>query len=321
MTLDRNSKEKLIVDLLTRRGEYMTARDIAESIYGKGKHQSIVFSKLEEMVKARQLCKAGVRQPFYYGIPSSISNTPSNSSISNEPTMRSPQNKVLYGNILFEKANNYYNLIRNDSHARYLSWEHCYSFFYENRQAASSGSRSIACLHLAWYLASWGMLRNSFLMQKDYLIHMDVVDLLFSNDYSDLFGASINVLSNEDNIDRIFILANKIRIAYAQYAREFNSDVSDTLITKVLLGTLGCVPAYDRFFKDGLRITEVASSNFTKDSIRSLVNFYNQNSALYGEYSLFINKQHVYPPMKIIDMCFWQIGKESNADKIQINDD
>jgi hypothetical protein len=28
---------------------------------------------------------------------------------------------------------------------------------------------------------------------------------------------------------------------------------TDTLISKVMLGTLGCIPAYDRYFVDGLK--------------------------------------------------------------------
>lgn len=84
------------------------------------------------------------------------------------------------------------------------------------------------------------------------------------------------------------------------------------LVTKVLLGTLGCVPAYDRFFKDGLRITEIASSSFTKESLRSLINYYNLNYVLFGKISFKINQKMNYPPMKIIDMCFWQIGYESS---------
>src|SRR5260370_38140615 len=62
----------------------------------------------------------------------------------------------------------------NDCHEWLRSWDHCYSFFqsgFDDDERAS--------LHLAFYLASWGMYRGrSFLIQKDYLIHLDVVKKL-----------------------------------------------------------------------------------------------------------------------------------------------
>lgn len=163
-------------------------------------------------------------------------------------------------------------------------------------------------------LSQLGMLRNSFLMQKDYLIHMGVIELIFSREFSSLLSTPIDGYINnpEDYINKVFALAERIRDVYTPFAQEYKAEITDTLVTKVLLGTLGCVPAYDRFFKDGLRITEIASSSFTKESLRSLINYYNLNYVLFGKISFKINQKMNYPPMKIIDMCFWQIGYESS---------
>ena len=43
-------------------------------------------------------------------------------------------------------------------------------------------------LNLYAYLASWGMLRNSFLMQKDYLFSKPVVEILCKDKYSNLIS-------------------------------------------------------------------------------------------------------------------------------------
>jgi hypothetical protein len=55
-----------------------------------------------------------------------------------------------------------------DRYDRLRSWDHCYKFFqggFEDNELAS--------LHLAFYLASWGMYRgSSFLLDKDYLVHL-----------------------------------------------------------------------------------------------------------------------------------------------------
>ena len=53
-------------------------------------------------------------------------------------------------------------------------------------------------------------------------------------------------LSQEYYADRIMKLSESITEAYVA------SDAgipTDTLLTKILLGTVGCVPAYDRYFK------------------------------------------------------------------------
>ncbi|WP_422122349.1 hypothetical protein DHX103_11105 [Planococcus sp. X10-3] len=59
----------------------------------------------------------------------------------------------------------YFQLLANDPHHRYKSWEHNYLFFRENHKHLDDEKISDhASLHLAFYLASWGMLRGgSFL--------------------------------------------------------------------------------------------------------------------------------------------------------------
>lgn len=61
----------------------------------------------------------------------------------------------------------YFNETIKDSHGRYLSWCHCYNAFKENRSNRDEKTVDYLALHLAFYLASWGMYRgSSFLLQK-----------------------------------------------------------------------------------------------------------------------------------------------------------
>ncbi len=70
-----------------------------------------------------------------------------------------------------DKIISFYDLMAEDEHHRYKSWEHCFSYF-DKKEIDTN----IACLHLAFYLAIWGMYRgSSFLLWKDYLIHIEVV--------------------------------------------------------------------------------------------------------------------------------------------------
>jgi hypothetical protein len=68
-------------------------------------------------------------------------------------------------------------------------------------------------LHLAFFLASWGMYRgSSFLLQKDYTIHRPVVRLLRSPELRILRGATTPILKR--HFEKILYLQNEISNAY-----------------------------------------------------------------------------------------------------------
>ena len=218
---------------------------------------------------------------------------------------------------LIAASERYFDEIRKDEHARYLSWEHCYGFFQKNRLNPSDEQLDLLCLHLAWYLASWGMLRGgSFLLWKDYLFHMPVVKLLTSKANADLFSLSPTDLSDYRVVQKIGRLANEITELYRTETSNDDSGerlASDTLVTKILLGTVGCTPAYDRYFKDGIKRCGVAQQRFGETSLWQLGKFYCDNLSEFEKYRLKISQGRIeYPPMKIIDMCFWQMGFDAD---------
>ena len=71
------------------------------------------------------------------------------------------------------------------------------------------------CLHLAFYLASWGMYRgSSFLLQKDYRVHYDVVKEILNERYNSLWNIDCEELTKENNLNLIFEISEKIREIY-----------------------------------------------------------------------------------------------------------
>lgn len=92
--------------------------------------------------------------------------------------------------------------------------------------------------------------------------------------------------------------------------------LSDTLITKVLMGALGCVPAYDRYFITGLKDQKVSTGLYNMRSLLKLVNFYEENKEKLeaARDGLKVNGMP-YPQMKMLDMGFWQIGFELDTKK------
>ena len=90
--------------------------------------------------------------------------------------------------------------------------------------------------------------------------------------------------------------------------------MSPVLITKILMGTLGCVPAYDRFFQDGVAKYKVTTQEYSRNSVLRLADFYEAHNDRLEEARHGMQTEDLtYPQMKLLDMGFWQIGFEKDA--------
>jgi hypothetical protein len=96
--------------------------------------------------------------------------------------------------LIINSAIGFYNDLREDENGRYRSWEHCYSHFYKARGNKTADIDDLS-LQLAFYLASWGMYRgSSFLLQKDYKVHIPVVKESLKEKYNPLMGIECVIL-------------------------------------------------------------------------------------------------------------------------------
>lgn len=205
---------------------------------------------------------------------------------------------------------------------RYKSWEYCYKYFCNNKDKIKENDENfldLASLHLAFYLASWGMYRgSSFLLQTDYTVHKEAIKIL-----KDAYVLTDNKISNW-NIDILFGtkdgVVNRLKEYYKDIKNQFKdkiNDITDTLLTKILMGTLGITPAYDRFFIKGVQLyNEVSeedniSTLFKKENFKSLIKFAQKHEEELNnlDIRLIIDESIPYPLMKKIDMFFWNIGK------------
>jgi len=219
---------------------------------------------------------------------------------------------------IYEKVTNFYSLLFADENHRYKSWEHCYSYFTGGRATKDIDT---ACLHLSFYLASWGMYRgSSFLLWKDYRIHKDVVETLLEN--SELQQLEFSTINDAD-IDKIIGLTVWIKNWYRENVNTVNGEeklvnATDTLVTKIMLGALGCIPAYDRYFIDGMRKSGISYSNLSKKNLKAVTTYYKYNEAefLKAKKSIHEKSGICYPPMKLVDMYFWEIGFQADNARI-----
>ena len=211
-----------------------------------------------------------------------------------------------------QKIRAYSSDLARDEHHRYRSWEHCYRFFRRIAPGEMHTHRDAAALQLGFYLASWGMYRgSSFLLQHSYTAHLGVIDCLASPRYSTLWQQDFGSAEQDSTlVPTVLSAVGAVRDAYVQFGQP-----TDTLVTKVLLGTLGCLPACDRYFLAGFKSEGHAYSYLNVPFIERLLLFCRTNVAgLRSEQERIKSSTGVdYPFMKLVDMYFWQLGYELGA--------
>lgn len=180
-------------------------------------------------------------------------------------------------------------------HEREKSWNYCYEVFETINEP--NPDIDYLCLHLAFYLASWGMYRGStFLFRNDYKVHEKVVREIIK--YKELRGQ----IPTEENIDSIIKLINFIKTAYGE-----RNHPTRTLITKIILGTLACVPAYDTYVVKTIKKYKLISE-LSANSLLSLGKLYKDNEKTIN------TKNTKYPPMKFLDMAFFRESYDGKKD-------
>ena len=170
-------------------------------------------------------------------------------------------------------------------------------------------------LHLAFYLSSWGMYRgSSFLVQKDYKIHKPAVNIIlkYGKTLSGLICSQISEINTLKKIEEISLeLKNYYMMVRSKTRGEILTPISDVLISKILLGTLACVPAYDEFFVASIRKYNIATGTYGIKSIKKLADFYQNNESIFESKRKKMTLNGIeYPQMKFLDMGLWQLGVE-----------
>jgi hypothetical protein len=196
---------------------------------------------------------------------------------------------------------------------RYVSFDYCYNYF---RKGRLTNDMEKSCLTLGFYLASWGMLRgSSFLLNKSVKHFEPTIKYLATLDKS-IWKIDINKY-NEKNIETILQI-------YSELKKNINIEntAHRTLVTKVMLGVFGFIPAYDQFFiKTFSKIFkgECSFASVSKKSLYCLKRFYDENNKAIDKIAsktFTINfktgerTRINYPKAKIIDMYGFVVGQK-----------
>jgi len=190
---------------------------------------------------------------------------------------------------------------------RYTSFDYCFNYFQSFRESGNIAAITYpenmqqSCLQLGFYLASWGMLRGSAeLLQKSARHFVSVVEAIACTDFE--FWQIDADTYTKSNIERL--------LEHSKILCGAIGSMSDILVTKIMLGVFGNVPAFDTNFKSGFGV-----STFGAKALRKVGTFYQQNAQLIEEYRVptldFVTgepTERLYTRAKVIDMAFFIEG-------------
>ncbi len=200
------------------------------------------------------------------------------------------------------------------------SYDHCYNYFAATKHPTRDMEKS--CAILGFYLASWGMYRgSSYLFNKTNSTHFVPVIEYIEDDGDKLRRIDVDCY-DADSIEQMLTAYGYLQ---QKVLPEGNEPV--TLITKILLGVFGCTPAYDTYFRAGIRTmtrdhSRVAFSSFNRRSLQLLSEVYLANASKLNELAAESNTWRFtdsasptglpLTKAKILDMYLYDLGYRPN---------
>lgn len=203
--------------------------------------------------------------------------------------------------------------VKVDSTDRYASFDYCFNYFQRHRpdpRALLGDGLELSCNQIGFYLASWGMLRgSSFLLQRSVRHFIPLVELIASAP-EELWDLDVD---KYDSAGVTLLLDWELKICNALHPEDWPPSrgvASDILVTKILLGVFGCVPAFDTYFKKGFGV-----STFSKGSLRRVGAFYAEHADEIDrfrqptlDFDTGRPSEILYTRAKVIDMAFFVAG-------------
>lgn len=197
---------------------------------------------------------------------------------------------------------------------RFASFDYCFNHFQQFRDAkdlpamADATHLQSSCLQLAFYLASWGMFRgSSFLLEKSAKFFEPLIHAIASID-EQIWALDVDKYS-EESIDALLRCADTIRAALGE-----TNKATDTLVTKIMLGVFGNVPAFDENFRRGFNCYSLG-----KTSLKTVKSIYDDNKAQIDGAVIYTfdfsgtKTSRRYTKAKIIDMIGFVKGRADRS--------
>lgn len=208
---------------------------------------------------------------------------------------------------------------------RFASFDFSYTYFHTHKGRLCGENIEKSCMELWSYLASWGMLRgSSTLLQKSPASLAGIIKCIDEEIDKKIWEIDLPNYS-EANIE----ILNQTYKKIAKELKTINVSDTKTLVTKIMLGVFGCVPAFDTNFCSWARdeyIEDEKVTNkfrgFNKESLKVVYSFYMVNKMTFDG----IRKEFVgfngegigmlYPMARLVDMYGFDKGEQLREEAI-----
>ncbi len=218
---------------------------------------------------------------------------------------------------------------------RYRSYDYCKNLFEQyytqktlNGINLTEEEKDYFALNLFCYLASWGMLRGSawLLKLKSYRFFVGTVDIIFNKKYESLLTLnpySEDFESKKDNyFESICDLAGELETDL----KKRGGKTSIVLLGKIIMGTYGCIPAYDMYDKKALKALGFKAPSKIKTALPNTFKIILENREFMEDAMKDIKNNKEYEDndthdtanctvFKLLDMILWEYGKRINEKK------
>lgn len=157
--------------------------------------------------------------------------------------------------------------------SRPLTWDLCYEYFYSKREKLINESPDEealknGALELYTYLGSYGMLRSSVLKHVNRLVLIHLLNKLFievNNLHINPYAHPTNIAAEDlSQLVATVYIAFRETLSLQTIIADIGKEPTDTMISKILMGTLGVLPAFDQNFCAAANAYNSAFKSLTK---------------------------------------------------------
>lgn len=196
--------------------------------------------------------------------------------------MESKSNKLdasELGDMIYRYHSKGNNQMPEDVKHRFATYDFCHSYFVKNRKELLSSRMEESCIRLWSFLGSWGMLRGSSqLLKENSPASLKPVIECIANTPEEIWN--IDVEQYEEKQQDLIKLYKSIEKALIEGSSKKDCDGKPlktfkptcTLITKIMMGVFGIVPAFDTFF-----CRTFGDYRFDEKALNSIYEFYKTN--------------------------------------------
>ncbi len=215
-----------------------------------------------------------------------------------------------------------------NEHHRFRSYDPCKEYFDKfYGKTLTTEEKEEFSLRLFAYLASWGMFRgNDWFIWKSSRVFLQVTDVLFDVKYKQL--KDIDPYSENFDVGKYCNLTIELQTAVYNILKatleqddklyppksEKENKVSPLMVCKILMGTYGCVIAYDSYDMKGLRALGVKApqNQDMRTLLENTCNIFTQNKNVFTDIMQDMKQYDVnYTAFKVLDMILWIYGEKN----------